>query len=142
MIAVAASFTGAGVALGAFGAHALRATLEAGGRLDEWQTAVHYQLVHGVALLALGIWRHVAAADRGPRSATTVGRLWSAGILCFSGSLYALCLGAPKGVLWPVTPLGGVCFLAGWIVLALAALRGAPREVDSTAGARRETRDT
>ena len=41
MIAVAASFTGAGVALGAFGAHALRATLEAGGRLDEWQTAVN-----------------------------------------------------------------------------------------------------
>lgn len=125
LLATAAGFTGLGVALGAFGAHALRATLEAHSRLDEWQTAVQYQLIHGVALLALAIWRHVAPAERQPGSGRLLGALWSAGILCFSGSLYALCLGAPTGVLWPVTPLGGLCFLAGWLVLGVDALRSA-----------------
>lgn len=121
----AAAFCGLGVALGAFGAHALRATLESTGRLDEWQTAVHYQLLHGVALFALAIWRRVAPLGEDPAGSAAVGWLWSAGIVCFSGSLYALSLGAPSRFLWPITPLGGVCFLAGWIVLALSSLRAA-----------------
>jgi uncharacterized membrane protein YgdD (TMEM256/DUF423 family) len=95
------------------------------GYLDEWHTAVQYQLIHGVALVALAVWRRVAPVDGQPIGGPAVGWLWSIGIVCFSGSLYALSLGAPRGLLWPITPLGGVCFLAGWIVLALASLRGA-----------------
>ncbi len=131
MIALAAVFTGLGVALGAFGAHALRPTLEANGRLDEWGTAVSYQLVHGIALLSLGIWMRLDAAVNQSRSARMVGSLWMAGIICFSGSLYALSLGAPVRFLWPITPLGGLCFLAGWSVLAVTAARGIRSPADA-----------
>jgi uncharacterized membrane protein YgdD (TMEM256/DUF423 family) len=119
----AAVFCGLGVAFGAFGAHALRATLEANGHLDEWQTAVHYQLVHGIALFALAVWCRVAPPHGQPSGGRAIGWLWSLGIVCFSGSLFALSLGAPTSLLWPITPLGGLCFLAGWIVLALDSLR-------------------
>jgi len=124
MLALAAAFAGVGVALGAFGAHALRARLEDGGRLETWETAVTYQLVHGVALFALAIWTRLDPAWRHTRHARAIGILWSAGIVCFSGSLYAICLGVPTRLLWPVTPLGGMCFLAGWTVLTIVAWRG------------------
>lgn len=124
----AAVFCGLGVAFGAFGAHALRASLTASGHLEAWQTAVHYQLIHGIALLVLAIWRRVAPAAGPPVGGAIIGWLWSLGIVCFSGSLYALSLGAPKSLLWPITPLGGVCLLAGWMVLALTSLRTARSE--------------
>lgn len=123
MITRAALLTGLGVALGAFGAHGLEPTLEANGRLDEWETAVLYQMVHAVALLALGVWQRVDPAANASRLVRWTGHLWVAGVLCFSGSLYALSLGAPVRALWPVTPLGGLCFLAGWTMLAWAAWR-------------------
>lgn len=104
-----------GVALGAFGAHGLRETLEARGSLDAWKTAVLYQLVHAVALLALAGWRDAHAGPSGK-----VAALWAAGVVCFSGSLYWLALGGPK-FLGPITPLGGVAFLAGWALLAWSA---------------------
>lgn len=100
-----------GVALGAFGAHGrLYEILQANGSIDTWQTAVLYQLVHSVAVLAAGFWR-----DPGSRPAWVAG-FWTAGIALFSGSLYILALGGPK-FLGPVTPLGGVCFLVGWYLL-------------------------
>lgn len=98
-----------GVGLGAFGAHALKDTLATNGMTSAWQTAVLYHLIHAVALLAFpgGKW---------------AGRCWIAGIVLFSGSLYALALGGPK-LLGPITPLGGVAFLAGWALVAWSAIK-------------------
>lgn len=114
---IAAGFLGfTGVALGAFGAHALKDTLAANGTTPAWQTAVLYQLIHAVALLGLAGW-----TDGGPQ-AHRVGQCWIAGTVFFSGSLYWLALGGPK-FLGPVTPLGGTAFLLGWALLAWIAYR-------------------
>lgn len=102
-----------GVALGAFGAHGkLHDALVAAGNLESWKTAVLYQLVHAVALLALAGWRDSHGGPSG-----RVALLWTIGVACFSGSIYVLALGGPK-FLGPITPLGGVAFLAGWALLA------------------------
>jgi uncharacterized membrane protein YgdD (TMEM256/DUF423 family) len=108
---VAAAATGAlGVALGAFGAHALRGRISAE-LLAAWQTGVLYHLLHSVALLALALF-----AQASGRSVRLPGLLFGAGILLFSGSLYLL---AGAGQRWagPLTPLGGLCLIAGWISL-------------------------
>jgi uncharacterized membrane protein YgdD (TMEM256/DUF423 family) len=97
-----------GVVLGAFGAHALRDTLVAHGSTGTWETAVLYHLVHAVALLGLGLAR--PAAPWLGRAALA----WTAGIVLFSGSLYLLALGGPRW-LGPVTPLGGLGFITGWV---------------------------
>ena len=102
------------VAAGAFGAHALRARLGAE-MLAVWETGARYQMYHALALLAVAV-----AAARWPAGGwATAGWLFTAGIAIFCGSLYLLAL---TGVRWlgAVTPLGGVCFLAGWVALALA----------------------
>lgn len=112
---VAAALGFLGVALGAFGAHGLKSSFEAHGSVETWKTAVLYQLVHAVALLALAGWRDSHAGPNG-----RVAALWTAGVVLFSGSLYWLALGGPK-LLGPVTPLGGVAFLAGWALLAWSA---------------------
>lgn len=104
-IQVAATLGLLAVALGAFGAHILRDRVSAAG-LAVWQTAVLYHLVHAVAAL----W----AAQKNAR----VVWLWTAGVVLFSGSLYALVLTDFKK-LGMITPLGGLCFLAGWLVLIL-----------------------
>jgi len=117
VFAAGGAFLGAlGVALGAFGAHALRGTLdEAALRL--WHTAVEYQCWHALALFALALaplpvsrWRHVSAYA------------FAIGTVLFSGSLYALALDAPKFV-GVVTPLGGIALIAGWLAAAMACLR-------------------
>jgi uncharacterized membrane protein YgdD (TMEM256/DUF423 family) len=108
--------------LGAIGAHALRPMLEESGHLHTWETAVLYQLAHGLALLAAGIWLSVRDAAARPRNLALCGKLWLAGIVLFSGSLYILSLGGPRWV-GPVTPAGGLCFLAGWMILAVGILR-------------------
>lgn len=110
-----------GVALGAFGAHALRATLEPRD-LEIFETAVRYQLVHAVALVGVA-W----AWTRWPGTATlAAGWFFVAGVVVFSGSLYLLVLVGPRS--WgAVTPVGGVALLLGWASLAWAAFRaGAP----------------
>ncbi len=99
-----------GVALGAFGAHGLQDRLLANDRLDVWQTAVLYHLVHSVAALAALTISRAAAG------------WWLAGVVVFSGSLYLLAL-TDTGWLGAVTPLGGVAFLIGWIALGWAAKR-------------------
>jgi uncharacterized membrane protein YgdD (TMEM256/DUF423 family) len=115
---LAAGLCGAtGVALCAFGAHALSGFLAGRGMAPVWETAVRYQLLHSVALLALGVGSGPLGAAA-PRAA----RLWTAGVVVFSGSLYALCLGAPRW-LGAVTPVGGLCLIAGWVVIAAAGLR-------------------
>lgn len=116
--AFGAAFGFVGVALGAFGAHALRATLGAGD-LATFETAVRYQLYHALALLAVS-W----ALTRWPGTAAVVsGWLFVAGIVVFSGSLYVLVLAGQRWM-GAVTPVGGLCFLAGWALLAWTALRG------------------
>jgi uncharacterized membrane protein YgdD (TMEM256/DUF423 family) len=112
---IAAAFAGAsGVALGAFGAHALRARLEPAA-LAIWQTAVLYHLLHAVALLALVLFARATG-----RSVTLPAALFCAGIVLFSGSLYGLALTSWRW-LGPITPLGGLAFLAGWASLVLLA---------------------
>jgi uncharacterized membrane protein YgdD (TMEM256/DUF423 family) len=124
LIVLAAGLLGfTGVALGAFGAHALKETLVARGTVTTWQTAVLYHLVHAVALLALAGWAHSTGSGLagGWPNARWIGVSWSLGVILFSGSLYWLSLGGPK-FLGPVTPLGGLAFLAGWLLVAWNAL--------------------
>jgi len=107
------------VGAGAFGAHGLKRMITPE-MLAVWQTAVLYHLIHGVAILALAI-----AAPRLPAGLwATAGWVMFAGIVMFSGSLYLL---ATTGQRWlgPITPLGGVAFLAGWGMVAWAAWRTA-----------------
>jgi uncharacterized membrane protein YgdD (TMEM256/DUF423 family) len=109
------------VAAGAFGAHALKARLPPE-LLIVFETGVRYQLVHSLALLAVA-W----AVVRWPGRATTfAGVLFLAGIVLFSGSLYALALTGSR-TLGIVTPFGGVAFIAGWASLAWGAWRTQPR---------------
>ena len=98
------------VALGAFGAHALRPTLESHGMLEVWNKAVFYHFIHAIALLVLALLPTLNS-----------GAWWAlfAGILLFSGSLYIMAL---TNLRWlgPITPLGGLCFLAGWAWLIIS----------------------
>lgn len=109
-IRVAAVLGVLGVVFGAFGAHALRARLTPE-QLGSWETAVHYQLFHAVALLALGLF---GAATGRPLGVAPW--LFAIGVVCFSGSIYGLVLGGPR-LLGPVTPLGGLALIAGWASL-------------------------
>ncbi len=119
---------GAAVALGAFGAHGLREVLAERGRVGVWETAVLYHLLHAIAICVVGVWRRCDAAAASRRAVGASAPLWGAGVLLFSGSLYGLSLGLP-GWLGPITPLGGLCLIAGWVALALGAFRRtAPRE--------------
>jgi uncharacterized membrane protein YgdD (TMEM256/DUF423 family) len=115
---LAASLLGAlGVLLGAFGAHGLRDRLTPD-QLASWSTAVHYHQLHSVALLALALWASSTA-----KSVQLPASLFAAGIVLFSGSIYGLLLTEQRW-LGPVTPLGGLCFVAGWLSLSLLAFRG------------------
>lgn len=105
-----------GVALGAFGAHGLRARISPE-MLAVFETGVRYQMYHALALLALGALAPTLAA----RLTTVAGWSFTAGILLFSGSLYALALSDVR-VLGAITPLGGVAFLVGWACFAYAAI--------------------
>jgi uncharacterized membrane protein YgdD (TMEM256/DUF423 family) len=105
-------FAFVGVALGAFGAHALRERVSPA-MLQVWNTAVLYHLLHAVALVALGLYVRATGAD-----VKIGGMLLGAGIVLFSGSLYALSLTGIK-TLGAITPLGGLLFLAGWLWLAV-----------------------
>ena len=125
LLAIAACYGATGVALGAFGAHGLRSRLGAAG-IETWQTAVTYHLIHALALLLVGLWLRLgSAAEPGPGPLLVAGWSFALGVLLFSGSLYVLALGGPR-LLGPVTPLGGTAFIAGWLALLWAALRGAP----------------
>lgn len=106
-----------GVILGAFGAHALKETLLQRQTVGLWQTAVLYHLVHAVALLGLSALGAGATGRSRPLIAAAAA-CWIGGTLLFSGSLYGLALGGPH-VLGPVTPVGGILFLAGWGLVAI-----------------------
>ena len=114
LIALGSCLAGVAVALGAFGAHALQSRIGTEA-LGWWQTAVEYQMWHALAVLAIGLsglgWMRQAAF------------LLAFGTLIFSGTLYAMALGAPHW-LGAVTPLGGLMMIGGWLVLAVRAGTG------------------
>lgn len=107
-------FCALAVVTGAFGAHALKKVLSAVS-LQNWETASRYQFYHGIGLIIAGVCYDRSAGK---------GWLWSArfficGVVLFSGSLYAMSLSEISGTylkwLGPITPLGGICFIAGWL---------------------------
>ena len=98
-----------GVALGAFGAHALKPFLLESGRLDTFETAVKYQFYHALALMIISVLMLV----KNPRILKIAASLMLAGVTIFSGSLYILCL-TNVGAWGAVTPIGGVLMIAGW----------------------------
>lgn len=105
-----ALWAGLGVALGAFGAHALKPVLlQRPEGLDTWKTAVLYHLIHAVVMLVLAL--------QGARANRVAWVLMAVGTFGFSGSLYLLGTVGWKA-LGPVTPLGGLFLLAGWVALA------------------------
>lgn len=106
------------VAFGAFATHGLRDRLPADS-LAIFETGVRYQMYHGLALLATAY----AAQRWGSGLVLAAGILFLAGIILFSGSLYLLALSGVR-LLGAVAPLGGLAFLAGWVCLGVAALRG------------------
>ncbi len=109
---IAAALCFLAVALGAFGAHWLKPTLEAHGLVDVWNKAVLYHFIHAIALFVLALY-----------GTTNRGAWWLlfTGIIIFSGSLYVMAL-IPQARDWlgAVTPLGGLCFLAGWAWLVIS----------------------
>ena len=117
-LCTAAVFLFAAVALGAFGAHALKAKL-APDLTAVYQTAVQYHFWHALGLLAVGL-----LLVHKPESGALIAAAWLllAGLILFCGSLYALALTGTRG-LGAVAPAGGVAFLAAWIAVAWAAWR-------------------
>lgn len=110
------------VALGAFGAHGLKARLaglpDGVQRLAWWETAAHYHLTHA---LAIALSAYLVSRAGSGAAAYVSGFCFAAGIVLFSGSLYAMTLSGIRA-LGAVTPVGGLCFLAGWVAVVIAAL--------------------
>lgn len=127
-------FAGLGVVLGAFGAHSLKNHLvetsddsaEVARRLDAWETGTRYQMYHALGLMALGL-----AVRRPSSAANTAGVTFIVGILVFSGCLYALALSDDRS-LGAIVPLGGLSFIVGWVMFALAITK-TPIAVDESA---------
>jgi len=118
-IALGALNAAIAIAAGAFAAHGLRERLDARS-LEVFETAARYHMYHAFALVLAGLLASASAM----RGVPIAGWLFQAGIVLFSGSLYALALTGVKG-LGAVTPFGGLAFLAGWLWLAWAAFRAA-----------------
>ena len=117
-LAIAGLLLALATVFGAFGAHALKAQLSPD-RLQVYETAVRYHFFHALGLLGIGLT--LRFVDASPIRWAAV--LVIAGIVLFSGSLYALTFGAPR-LFGIVTPIGGVALIAGWICFAAGAWRG------------------
>jgi uncharacterized membrane protein YgdD (TMEM256/DUF423 family) len=115
--AVAAIFLALAVCIGAFGAHLLQGTLDAYS-MNIWERSVMYHFFHALGLLAVPALARVGLVS--VRGAEWTCRLLAAGIVLFSGSLYVFAITGVRA-LGAITPLGGVCFIAAWVVLAAAA---------------------
>jgi uncharacterized membrane protein YgdD (TMEM256/DUF423 family) len=120
VLAAGALFAGLGVLIGAFGAHQLKPMLTEMGRAETFELAVRYQFYHAFALLITGI-----LMKHGMIKLKWAGICFAGGILFFSGSLYALCFTGVK-ILGAITPIGGVLFIVGWIILLVSVLRRSP----------------
>ena len=114
-VRVGAVLAALGVAMGAFGAHGLKAKLTPE-LMEIFKTAAFYHLIHALAIILVGI----LASQRANFPGKPIALLLVAGILFFSGSLYALAMTNIRA-LGAITPIGGVCFIAAWILLAVKA---------------------
>lgn len=124
VLAAIAGFSG--VALGAFGAHSLKGTLEPH-QLGWWNTAVQYHLVHAVVLLGVSVWLQISPNDSCSRWLRRTGIMMVLGLLLFSGSLYSMAL-TDMRALGMITPFGGLSWLMGWFGLVLVASTLKPSE--------------
>jgi uncharacterized membrane protein YgdD (TMEM256/DUF423 family) len=106
------------VAIGALGAHKLNPLLKANGKLEAFRTASEYQMYHALAMMAVGILILVWPQ----KNWGAAGWLFLIGSILFSGSIYVLCF-QPYKWLGPVTPIGGLLFMAGWIYIAYLATK-------------------
>jgi len=125
LIVAGALGSGVAVILGAFGAHGLQNVTGDPKIIQGFQTAVEYQLWHSLALIITGV---LFTGGFSPRLLQWTARCFLTGILLFSGSLYLLTFLKIQGssltkVAGPVTPVGGIFFIAGWLILALAVLK-------------------
>lgn len=109
------------VMIGAFAAHGLSKVLEPK-ELAWIETGVKYQMFHTLAILGIGIAQLCRESLLANKMANVAAGSWTLGVLLFSGSLYALALGAGKFLVW-VTPIGGTLFLIGWFCLAYGSLK-------------------
>jgi uncharacterized membrane protein YgdD (TMEM256/DUF423 family) len=117
ILIISAIMGGLAVALGAFGAHGLKEIL--GDQIKNWETAAKYQIFH---VLAIFVVQNLSMIS--DKYKNSIGILFLAGILFFSGSLYAITTGAVAAkYIWFVTPLGGLSFIAGWLVLTAGLIR-------------------
>ncbi|EGG93043.1 hypothetical protein IMCC1989_1796 [gamma proteobacterium IMCC1989] len=110
------------VVLGAFGAHALKASIGAS-LLSAYQTGIQYHFIHVLALVGLALFiLRLPATVTVPLPLVLAGCLWMAGVILFSGSLYGIAIGAPS---WfgPITPLGGLLLIVGWLCFAVGIAR-------------------
>lgn len=115
-----ALFGALAVVLGAFGAHALKASLAAANRLDTFETAVKYQFYHALALVLVGLLLRGAEGSDAAKWLSWSGYSFIGGILIFSGSLYAICFtGITK--FGATAPIGGLLMILGWVFVLLAA---------------------
>jgi uncharacterized membrane protein YgdD (TMEM256/DUF423 family) len=127
-ISIAAFLGALTVALGAFGAHALKAVLSPAA-LITYETAVRYQMYHVVALLFTGILFHKASSPKQQKLLSRAGLFFIDGIVLFSGSLYFIVakpfLGI-EGLPWVgiITPMGGLLWMVAWVLLGLSQLKG------------------
>jgi len=127
-LALAGVLLALATACGAFGAHALKSQLPPE-RLQLWDTAVRYHFFQALGLLGVGLtWRLVdggAGVARGAGALRAAAVLIAVGVVLFSGSLYALALGAPR-VLGLLTPLGGLAWIAAWLLFGWGVWRAGP----------------
>ncbi|MGD1917431.1 MAG: DUF423 domain-containing protein [Pleurocapsa sp.] len=119
-LAIAAALGGISVILGAFASHALKDRLSERA-LEIWETGTKYQMYHALALILVSLLLNYLSNSSSSTPLIISGYSFIAGIVLFSGSLYALSLSGIK-VLGAITPLGGVAFITGWICLKIAAL--------------------
>lgn len=110
------------VALGAFGAHVLKDVVDEYG-LSIWETAVQYQMFHATGLLVIGLLMSSKLLGE-VKQLKLAGIFFNLGIVFFAGSLYVLAVSGIK-VLGAITPIGGVLFLAGWVLIIVSALKHA-----------------
>ncbi len=116
-LAIAGALIALATALGAFGAHALKAHLSQD-KLEVYETAVRYHFIHALGLLAIGVLLRSIDGELLRWSAALV----LVGIILFSGSLYSLTFGAPR-LMGIVTPVGGLALIGGWCLFAITVLR-------------------
>jgi uncharacterized membrane protein YgdD (TMEM256/DUF423 family) len=122
-VALGAALALVAVFAGALGSHPIEHELEARGNLDSWRIGVRYAMWHGLALVA---WAAARESLHAPLGGRLVLGCFVLGSVLFSGSIFALCFDVAPGLMGPLTPMGGVLLMVGWIAVMIAALRARP----------------